>query len=134
MKTNRLLTILAAVLLWALCTAALAGCGRLADPIVLPRVADVDSVEVCSDTTRHTTSDRGWIIRALRGLGQATPTRRASIQDCPQAEDMLEVHFRFAQGASTLFLYREKGKCYVEQPYQGIWRITEDVYALFEGT
>ena len=52
------------------------------------------------------------------------------IQDIPvNTEEKLKIDFHFVEkGTSTLFLYKRKNNFYIEQPYNGIYKITEREY------
>lgn len=88
----------------------LCGCGRAGD-----------------QTVQHT--DEAWISEMVTALSGAEPTGRESVQDIPQAEDLVRLDLQLGSGASTLFAYQEDGHFYVEQPYQGIYQITGEQYA-----
>lgn len=57
-------------------------------------------------------------------------TKKESIQDYPiNADDVIIVEFYFKeQGSSMLYLYKKNNKFYIEQPYNGIYKISEDEY------
>lgn len=52
------------------------------------------------------------------------------MQDYPvNAENIMKFELQFKeQGTSTLFVYMKKDKYYIEQPYNGIYRISGDEY------
>lgn len=68
------------------------------------------------------------LIDVLSGSGRST--KKESISDAPRgAEELLKVDFHFAQkGISTLFLYEKGGCYYIEQPYNGIYMISDEEY------
>ena len=45
-----------------------------------------------------------------------------------------EIDFQFEAGTSTLFAYEDSGKYYVEQPYQGIYKIDSQLYSQLQET
>lgn len=57
-------------------------------------------------------------------------TKEESIQDYPiKADNVIMVKFYFKeQGSSILYLYKNNNKFYIEQPYNGIYKISEDEY------
>ena len=106
----------------------LTDCGKAA-PMTLPETGEIVSVDVTAgdQTVQHT--DEAWISEMVTALSGAEPTGRESVQDVPQAEELVRLDLRLGSGASTLFAYQEDGHFYVEQPYQGIYQITGEQYA-----
>lgn len=73
------------------------------------------------------------IIYVLGGVKRTT--KEESIQDSPtNVDNEIQVNFKFKNnettkgGISTIFVYEKKGKYYIEQPYNGIYRISADEY------
>lgn len=111
------------------CLLALTACGKKADPIVLPEVSDIISIDVTVDenTTNH--SDAAWITDVISGVSQAKPTSKQSVNDAPQTETYSRIDIQLKDGTNTLFAFADDGKYYVERPYVGIYEIDA---ALFE--
>ena len=63
----------------------------------------------------------------LYGVDEVLP--HITRQDVPQAESYIKIDFQFETGTSTLFAYKDSGKYYVEQPYQGIYKIDSQLYS-----
>lgn len=57
-------------------------------------------------------------------------TTEESIQDSPtDVEEELEIDIAFDKGAtSTIFAYKKADKYYIEQPYNGVYEITQEEY------
>ncbi len=57
-------------------------------------------------------------------------TKEESIQDSPiNVSDKIKIDFHFVNGGiSTLFIYQKNKYYYIEQPYNGIYKITENEY------
>lgn len=68
----------------------------------------------------------------LYGVKRITETE--SIQDSPvNVDDEIKVNFYFDEkSCSTLFVYKKNSKYYIEQPYNGIYRISPDEYNAIE--
>lgn len=73
------------------------------------------------------------ILEALKGTENRI-TKQESIQDAPtNAENIIKIDFCFKEGgASTIFVYQKKNKYYIEQPYNGIYSISEEEYHQIE--
>ena len=73
------------------------------------------------NTVSH--SDKTWISEIIADISSSEPTKKESVQDCPQVESYIKIDFQFETGTSTIFAYEDSGKYYIEQPYQGIYKI-----------
>lgn len=122
---KRLLSIFLTVILCF----ALSSCGK-ADPIILPKNDDVLNISVVCDEEIVYHEDSVWIDRVISGITEAEPTSRKSVQDVPQVDNYIKIDFQLHGGISTVFVYEEDGKYYVEQPYQGIYELAGVVYTL----
>ena len=61
-------------------------------------------------------------------------TTSESIQDSPiNVENEIKIDFEYEENkTSTVFVYKKNGKYFVEQPYNGIYRISPDEYNSIE--
>lgn len=116
------------------CILTLAACGEKAAPIVLPQTSDIKSVDVTigENTVNHI--DETWISEIVSDISNSEPTNKESIQDVPQVESYIKIDFQFETGTSTIFAYEENGKHYIEQPYQGIYKIDSQLYERLQET
>ena len=71
------------------------------------------------------------ILKTLKGTGRKS--KEESVQDAPvNAKNVIKVDFNHAEGGtSTVFVYARMPKYYIEQPYNGIYKISiEDFNAI----
>lgn len=110
------------------CILTLAACGEKAAPIQLPQSSAITSVDVTvgESTTDH--SDTIWISEIISDISRSEPTSKQSVQDFPQAESYIKIDFQFETGTSTIFAYEENGEYFIEQPYQGIYKIDRQMF------
>ena len=96
--------------------------------------SDITSVDVTvgENTTNH--SDTAWISEIISDISSSEPTSKQSVQDFPQTESYIKIDFQFETGTSTIFAYEENGKHYIEQPYQGIYKIDSQLYERLQET
>ena len=97
-------------------------------PLHLPNEKAALSVDITSHgrTLKYTEED--WIVDFLYLIRTAEPTNRLSVQDFPAVTDYVTADIHFQEETVTLYLYRDKGAYYVEQPYQGIYRMDTLIY------
>ena len=111
------------------CVLTLVVCGKKADPIMLPQTDEITSIDITVGGNTVCHSDKTWISEIIANISSSEPTKKESVQDVPQAESYIKIDFQFETGTSTLFAYEDSGKYYVEQPYQGIYKIDSQLYS-----
>lgn len=110
------------------CILVLTACGKKADLITLPQTDDITSIDITvgENTVNHT--DKTWMSEIIADISDSEPTKKESVTDVPQVESYIRIDFYFNTGTSTLFAYKDSRKYYVEQPYQGIYKIDSQLY------
>ena len=103
----------------------------------LPQQEELSSIIIKSNTNSTEVIDSeeiNDIIYALSESGNGRTTKEESIQDYPvNSDNIVQVNFVFNEsGESTLFVYMKNGNYYLEQPYNGIYRINGDAYNSIE--
>lgn len=120
------------------CILTLAACGRKAAPITLPRADKITSIDItiAENTVSH--SDKTWISEVIADISSSEPTKKESVQDFPQAKSYIKIDFRHETGTETgtitIFAYEDRGKYYLEQPYQGIYKIERKLFEKLKET
>ena len=103
--------------------------------INLPSLENLLNVTVVQSTQVKVIGENSKIEELLSILNSnGRKTDEKSIQDVPvNAQNEIKIDFNFKEGGiSTIFVYRRKGKCYIEQPYNGIYTISEEEYNSLE--
>lgn len=116
------------VIICVVCILTLFACSKKANPIVLPQSSDVVSVDVIDGENTVNCSDKTWIDEMISSLSDSKPTNRESVQDSPHVKDYMRIEINSQTEKTTVFVYKDKGKFYVEQPYNGICIIDEETY------
>lgn len=116
------------------CILVSASCGRKAAPITVPQPGDITAITITigENTISHT--DKTWISGVITDISSSEPTNKESVQDAPLVENYVKIDFQSEAGTSTLFAYGDRGKYYIEQPYQGIYKIDSQLYERFQET
>jgi len=101
----------------------LSGCVQNnANPLDLPELSEIESVRMINaDQTIHET-DLDRIAEFVKQAELSDLTDKESVQDVPNQPEFIRLEFALASGdVTTLFLYQENDKWYIEQPYQRIY-------------
>ena len=105
--------------------------GRRTYMLHLPDPADIAELVVRQgeNEARISGPDEISAITGLLLAGGRTTTQE-SIQDMPvNVEHCMQISCLFAGGgASTLFVYEKRGGYWLEQPYQGIYALTQEEF------
>ena len=93
----------------------------------LPNLEKIKSIEIENKEIENV-EKKQEILDILNS--EERTTKIESIQDIPvNTEEKLKIDFHFVEkGTSTLFLYKRKNNFYIEQPDNGIYKITEREY------
>ena len=110
----------------------LGACGKKPSPITLPQADEIISVDISVGKCTVSHSDITWIDEIITDLSNSEPTTKESVQDVPQSESYIRIDFQYKTGTSTIYAYEDNGKYYVEQPYQGIYEIDNQLFEKLE--
>jgi hypothetical protein len=110
------------VLIITLC---LSGCGKKANPIELPLTENISSIEIPGGIKDTIITDKEIIASFIKKVLEAMPTSKQSVQDVPTVSEYTRVDFVSAKNFSSIFIYQENSKWYIEQPYRGIYETDE---------
>ena len=70
----------------------------------------------------------------IADISSSEPTKKESVQDAPRVESYIRIDFRLETGTITIFAYEDRGKYYLEQPYQGIYKIERKLFERLQET
>lgn len=104
------------------CILTLVACGKKAAPITLPQADKITSIDITTEENTVSHSDKTWISEIIADISSSEPTKKESVQDFPQVESYIKIDLRHETGTITIFAYEDRGKYYLEQPYQGIYK------------
>lgn len=101
----------------------------------LPQLEKLESISLEQDTNKKVINDNEKMKAIINILNERERTsKEESIQDSPvNTSNKVKIDFNFKEtGASTLFVYERNNKYYIEQPYNGIYKISMDEYNSIE--
>lgn len=120
------------------CILTLAACGKKAAPITLPQADKITSIDITIEENTVSHSDKTWMSEIIADISSSKPTKKECVQDVPQAESYIRIDFRHETGTETeiitIFAYEDRGKYYLEQPYQGIYKIERRLFERLKET
>lgn len=109
------------------------GCRKV--QIVLPNQVDLESIVLSEPTEKNNTSIIITDNKELKNIidsikSNSKKTNNESVNDTPTNVDYyIKLEFSHAKGESSVaYSYKIKDKYYIEQPYSGIWEITQESY------
>ncbi|WP_414839193.1 DUF5301 domain-containing protein [Carnobacterium sp. TMP28] len=109
------------------------GCKK--EPVALPIESDVKNISLSKNienekvpTIISNDKEINHIIKSIQ-LG-SKKTNKESHNDTPtNVNHYIKIKFYFFDGgASVAYLYKKRDNNYIEQPYNGIWKITPESY------
>ena len=113
----------------------LCACSKTADPINLPTTDEITSIEI-SDTEGNLQSsitEAEQIEKFVAEISGAKATNKSTVQDMPNVDDYYKADITCGEKITTLFIYEENEKCFVEQPYQGIYEMNISLQEWLDG-
>ena len=70
------------------CVLTLVACGKNAVPITLPQTDEITSIDITFGENTVSHSDKTWISEIIADISSSEPTKKESVQDCPQVESI----------------------------------------------
>ena len=101
---------------------------KKAAPITLPQADKITSIDITFEENTVSHSDKTWISEIIADISSSEPTKKESVQDFPQVESYIKIDLRHETGTITIFAYEDRGKYYLEQPYQGIYKTDRKLF------
>ncbi len=66
-------------------------------------------------------------------LKKLSNSHKKSVNDTPKVSDYIKIVFNYSEvAATTVYAYKENSHYYIEQPYNGIYKITKDDFNKIE--
>lgn len=95
----------------------------------IPSEGNVYNINLEQNGKRTQANEQDKINDIINIVGEVKrTTTNESVQDSPiNVENEIKIDFEYDESkASTVFVYKKKGKYFIEQPYNGIYRISLD--------
>ena len=101
----------------------------------IPPESNVYNISLEQNGKRTQVNEQDKINDIINIVGEVKKTTtNESVQDSPiNVENEIKIDFEYDENkTSTVFVYKKKGKYFIEQPYNGIYRISLDDYSSIE--
>ena len=101
----------------------------------IPSEGNVYNISLEQNGKRTQVNEQNKINDIINIVGEVKrTTTNESVQDSPiNVENEIKIDFEYDENkTSTVFVYKKKGKYFIEQPYNGIYRISLDEYNSIE--
>lgn len=117
-----------------ICLLALMACVNKKE-IMLPEVENIAEVEIMESTSEtskiiNTNEEISKLVSDIKDNSENT--NKESANDQPKNVDSYIIikfyHKDEGKNPSVAYLYKEKGNCYIEQPYTGIWKLKQGIF------
>lgn len=105
----------------------LVSCNKDEPKIELPKAADIQTIEIPGGIQDIIIDDEDIINKFITKASEAKYTNKESIQDVPVVNEYVRVDFVGVNLFSSVFIYKDQDKWYIEQPYVGIWQTDENL-------
>lgn len=96
----------------------------------IPKVDDLENISLKSESVTKEITDAKIMKEVVLELnGNGRMTKQESVNDSPGVKKYTKIELNFKEkGSSVVYFYEEKGRYYLEQPYNGVYEISEDEY------
>lgn len=97
----------------------------------IPNSHNLSSISYELPTGIETVAEEEKMDRVLNGLNELNlETKSVSVQDVPtDVENLVSIRLNYKEDAvGSFYLYSKNDKYYIEEPYNGIYKIDKDKY------
>ncbi|WP_461810917.1 DUF5301 domain-containing protein [Faecalimonas sp.] len=98
--------------------------------LTFPKGDDLENISLeMGSVTKEIIDEKTMKEFVLELSGDGRMTKQESVNDSPGVKRYTKVELNFKEkGSSVVYFYEEKGKYYLEQPYNGVYEISQDEY------
>ena len=108
--------------------------------IILPKAEEVKEIEIMKNTSedRLKIENQNEIFGIIADIEEnSKDTGKESVNDQPTNINdylIIKFHYKNVEGSPSIeYLYKDKNISYVEQLYQGIWKLREEIFDKISG-
>ena len=104
----------------------------MADPIVCPNEEDVTSISLTQNSDPATVIEITDFAYILQSMCDTQPTRNWTVNDYPTAEHYYTIEINTSARLERYFVYTENSQVYLESPYEGVYKVDQQLLAFLE--
>ena len=104
----------------------------MASPIVCPNEEDIASISLTHSSDPSAVieiTDFAYILQSIR---DTQPTRNWTVNDYPTAEHYYTIEINTAARQERYFVYTEDSQVYLESPYEGVYKVDQQLLEFLE--
>ncbi len=104
---------------------------RIVYTLEIPQVGEVQDISISKNAGEYNTISNIEDMQNILGvLGNNKTTTKESVNDIPMIVDnIIDINLNYTNKEKfTIYIYENNGKFFIEQPYNGRYRITKDDY------
>lgn len=103
--------------------------------IKIPDLVDITSINLQNLKEQKYVTNKVEITKIVNIIKNSKHTKKQSVNDYPtNATKVITITFISKENNTTIYIYKQNDKYYVEQPYQNINVITENSYNIIRKT
>ena len=103
-----------------------------ANPITQLEMGMIESVRLYDNENKDMVIDAGELQTLINYINAAVPTRTMSVNDYPNVRPYYVVEVQTTERFIRHMIYADKGKAYVEIPYEGVYEIDKDAVGILK--
>ena len=103
-----------------------------ATPITQLQMNMVESVRFYDNENKDIVIDDEELQKLINYINAAVPTRTMSVNDYPVVSPYYVVEFKTTERFMRYMIYEDNGTAYVEIPYEGVYKIDEEVVSILK--
>lgn len=107
----------------------------MAAPIVCPNEEDIASISLTQNNDPSAVIEISDFECILQSIRTAQPTRNWSVQDYPAVENYYTIEIKTSATQDRYFryfVYTEDSQVYLESPYEGVYKVDQQLLDLLE--
>ena len=99
-----------------------------ASPISYPLTEEITSISLYENNNNSVTINKEALEPILQEFLNVKPTRKMSVNDYPTVGNYYMLEIEASQRFYRYFIYQEGTQMYIELPYEGIYKINNQLY------
>ena len=104
----------------------------MAAPLVCPNEEDISSISLTYSSDPATVIEVADFAYILQSMRDTQSTRNWTVNDYPTAEHYYTIEINTSARLERYFVYTENSQAYLESPYEGVYKVDQQLLAFLE--